>query len=419
MVSNLSPPDDHRPVDEPATEPADGAVPPRPVDQQPTVFEPAARSIDSNDPFSGAIIPALTRDRWWIVPIVAVLIYGPIEKFLLPALQGYFTIGGPLRTWRPDLEALQTGFLGFPAIYAFYAWSSCSIPALLRSLHSGRLFVDEHRYAQLLLEAQGRWWWFTRVHWTIISFVLAAGLTFGLFGLYLWDFDDPKPVDLWFKEGGMFAKWVAMLLLFPVLYAAAQVLIREVILARTLRTVWRELHRDLRLHSKRDDVGGLNELAAHVTKLILLVTSVFVTFAMASALPALREEQVGDFIGVIVMIWVVYLVMVPGIFAALVWPAHRAMQRQRDDRLAEIAQRIDILTIGIEQAVERYRDDDRPRIRQDIADLEQLRQLHDWLAEDLATWPVPKVIRKQLTWSALLPVIATLVPLLFDYLLSA
>jgi hypothetical protein len=428
MVSDPSPTDRSVPTAELAPELADDHVTGtnRDVDGTiascgaptwPQVLEPAARSIDGNDLIARVILPwRLWPKHWWVVPLVAVVVYGPIEKFVLPALGGYLSLSGQLKDWRPDLEALQTGFIGFPAIYAFYAWSSVCIPKLLRSLHEGGLFVDKGRYTEHLLTAQERWWWFTRLHWTIVGLVVAGGLTFGLFGAYLWDFDDPKPVDLWFKDGGMLAKGVAMGLLFPVLYAGTQILIRESVLAWTLRSVWRDLGPDLRLRSKRDEVGGLRELAGHVTRLIWLVASVFITFAMASALPALRDEQVGDFVAVIVVMWLIYLLMVPGIFVALVWPAHRAMQRQRDERLAQVAARIDRLTTGIEQTVHEYHDDDRPSLRQDIADLEQLRQLHAWLAEDLATWPVPKVIRKQLTWSALLPIGSTLVPLLIDYL---
>ena len=287
----------------------------------------------------------------------------------------------------------------------------------MRSLHDGKLFADEKSYERLISNAQERAWWFTSGWWTAISAVAAAGLTFGLFGLHLWDFDDPKPVDLWFKEGGMFAKWVAMLLLLPVMYMAVQVLIREVILAWTLRKVWKDLGHTLLLHSKKDDVGGLEKLADHVSKLILLVTAVFIIFAMASALPALREEQVGDFVGWIIVIWVIYLVLVPGIFAGLVRPAHRAMRRQRDNRLAEVADRIDKLTVHIEQEVRDYDDDDRASIRRDIADLERLRQLHGWLEEDLPAWPVAGIIRKQLKWSALLPIVSTAIPLFIEYVL--
>lgn len=404
------PPDDTAPEDTDIGDAPDRLLP-RPI------LEERVRSIDGNDPVARLVFPGrLWPTHWWVVPLIAFVIYGPVEKLLIPALQGYLSIGGPLKSWRPDLEAMQTGFIGFPVIFAYYAWASARIPRLFRSLHEGELFRNEHRFLETLADVEGRWWWFNRPIWSVVSVIVAGGLAVGLFGWYMWDYDDPKPVPPWFMEGGTLAKVIAVTLLFVVFYLAVRIIATEWILAKTLRRLWDDPEMDLRLWSKRDEVGGLEDLAQHVTNLIWLVASVFVTVALASALPALREEEVGRFVVVIVIIWVCYLVIVPAILAGLIWPAHRAMRRQRDARLAGIADRIDARTIEVEAALPKAQRGDRVAIRDDIEYIDHLRRLYDWLAEDLATWPVPKILRQQLAWSTLVPFAVTFAPLLLDYL---
>lgn len=366
-------------------------------------------AVDAWDPVSRLIRDRLGWD-WPQVWFFALLIYGPLEKLLIPYLGGYLVLGTNVRGWRPDVEALLTGFVEFPFFWAFYLWTGRGIGVLFTSLARNKSFADEQRYAAFRDRAQSafdRWWW------TLISFVLAIVVVL-LMHLVNWKPDAPIPP--WFIDGGSPARLLSLFLIGCVAYALAQILIREILTIVWLRRLWNELGDQLVVHPYHADrAGGLGAIGQHAANFAVFVMMVLLFVIMATLLPTIRDADVPIQLWspLIVVVWALCFTLIPAIFFMLIWPPHKTMSRVCSARL-------NVLSAEIEEqlrAAEASATTDQVQLPQLLEKVTQLKALHGTLQSDLPDWPINARIRTQLRFSSLLPVVYSLITLALDRLL--
>lgn len=364
--------------------------------------------VDAWDPVARVIRDRLGWD-WPQVWFFALLIYGPIEKLLLPYLGAYLVLGANVRGWRPDVEALLTGFVEFPFFWAFYLWTGRGIGNLFMSLARNKSFADEQRYAAFLSRAQAafdRWWW------TLLSFAL-AGLVVLLMQFVNWAPDAPVPP--WFIDGGVRARAISLLLIGCVAYVLAQILIREILTIVWLRRLWNEMGDQLVVHPYHADrAGGLGAIGQHAANFAAFVMMVMLFIIMATLLPTIRTPgaAIQLWSPLIVLVWTLYFTITPSIFFMLIWPPHKTMSRACSVRL-------NALSAEIEQQLrdaEASATSDQSKLPDLLSRINNLKALYSTLKDDLPDWPINARIRMQLRFSTLLPVIYSLITLALDLL---
>jgi len=245
------------------------------------VVTPELFPFDAGDPVARFLRDRLRGD-WPHLLIFSFLIYGPVEKLILPAIGGYLVLGPDVRMWRPDLESMLTGFVWFPFFFAFYLWSGSDIANVFRRLSQNGSLANRDRYAQFtqtVYTVMSRWWWW------VLGFVIAVGLVL-LAHFELWKKGaNPPP---WFGDL-LLPRVVSLVLVGCVGYVVSQILIREWLALVWWRRMWRDLKGDLVLHPFHpDEACGLGAFGRHAIGIshLLLVMTLFVF--MGSVLPSLR-----------------------------------------------------------------------------------------------------------------------------------
>jgi len=364
--------------------------------------------VDAWDPVARFVRDRLNWD-WPQVWLAAFLIYGPLEKLLLPAIGGYLVLGNDLRAWRPDIEALLTGFVEFPFFLAFYIWTSRGIGELFTSLARNHSFRDEQRYAQFMDRAAAsfdRWWW------TALSGLLGL-LAVAVMQFLVWAPDVPVPP--WFAPGGAAARVVSLTLIGGVAYAVATIMVRELLTLVWLQRLWTELGDDLQIRPYHADrAGGLGAIGQHAIAFASFVLMLALFIVMATLLPSLRSPDVPLRLWspVIALIWILYLCIVPTIYFILIWPPHDVMQQVRAARVNRVAGQIDRQLESVEDTAAAGQGE----LGEPLKRIEQLKAVYTILKEDLPAWPINARIRGQLSLSVLLPIGYSLLTLTLDWL---
>jgi hypothetical protein len=332
------------------------------------------------------------------------LVYGVLEKLVLPMASGYFHLGGHPSTWRPDIEALVNGFVFVPTIFAAYIWQIDGVRKVLAGFLRPESFSDEEAFDEFVAKVTK---WFHRERWWLLAVVVAIGGTL-VQGLWLWNPDNPVPVPPWWEEGEPLSRVVALCLAPLLWYVAAQIVIGELRLAWTLRLQWQQLGRSFRAGSGQDD-AGVAALSRHIGILTTIGTIVLLNLIIGALLPQLRATAASpDVTQWLVIIWTAYLIVVPGITLALIWPAHTAMSRAKDERIGAITARVMAELALAESSVEADTSI-APRLER----IEETRNLRALLHKELARWPLPNPVRS-VSWSAVVPLSLSVLTTVLD-----
>lgn len=363
-------------------------------------FEPEADPTRFPDPVADLV------KRARITPALAFLIgvgiYGVGEKILLPLLQGYFHVGGDMATWRPDIEALVNGFIFFPTLLAAYVWQIDGTHQVFVQFARGESFADKRRFEDFMRRATP---WFDRPWWILSTVLALVGVAVAHW--WLWDAEHPKPVPPWWESGEPLSRVVALVLMLPAWYCTAQIILGQVRLAWALRRLWREVGSSYQPVS-RNRTSGVNSLSRNVSILTTVGAVVLLNVILGLLLPQIRDtDATPDFFLWAVIIWAAYLVAVPGITLALLWPAHVIIDERRGERIELVVRAIDARYASAEVQLR----DSKPAA--EIEELGQLRSLRDWLEQDLSSWPLPEPLRA-VAWSTVVPISLTVLTIVLD-----
>lgn len=358
------------------------------------------------DRFSDPVADLLDRIglTWGRVWLLALAVYGVGEKIVLPAALGYLELSGPTSNWRPDVEALVSGFVFAPAMLAAYRWQVDGAHQIFVEFARGESFDDERAFRRFQAKASG---WFARPWWILSLVVAVVGVLIQQF--WLWDPDNPKPVEPWWTEGGITPRVVALVLGAPLWFATSQIVIGQLRLGHILSRLWTDLRDHYRLISL-GRFGGIRSLSANLTVLTSIAAIVFLNIVLGVLLPEMRRSQATpDFLRWALLIWSTYMLIVPGIAIFLLWPAHRTMEKAKEDRIGSVAAAIDRLLWRTEEDVKQQRSLDP----EEIDELERLHELRDWLESDLPIWPLPKPARA-VSWSTVIPIALTVLTIVLE-----
>lgn len=239
--------------------------------------------VDAWDPVARFIRDVLGWD-WLRLWFFAFLVYGPVEKLLLPYLGGYLHLGGTIYEWRPDLEALLNGFVEFPFFFAFYLWTGRGISELFVSLARNNSFRDGASYAEFSARVRRD---FDRWGWSVLSFVV-SGIAVVAMHRVMWAPDAELPP--WFGDEQTYPRLLSLFLIGGVAYAVAQIVIREILAVKWLRRLWREMGGEVVIHPYHPDgAGGLGAVGRHAVSLAYFILMFMLFILMGTLLPSLRE----------------------------------------------------------------------------------------------------------------------------------
>jgi hypothetical protein len=347
----------------------------------------------------------LGRVKWWQAFLFALLVYGIGEKILLPHYQGYFHVKGDISTWRPDVRALFEGFVSLPTIYAAYIWQTGEVRNLLRGFARAGSFANRAAFDAFVEDVRS---WLGRDRWWLISAVLAVGALLWQ-DLVWWNPDHPIPAAPWFQAGEPLARNVGLVLSLPFWYFVIQIAIREARLAWTLKQLWERLGPSFVL-TGRGQTSALAALGRHISIMITISAVVFVNLVLGFLEPQIRGIAVSSDIRLwVIGIWVAYLVVIPGVILALVWPAHKVMAHRKAERIRRINREIESGFVNIESGL----DGADEAITATVERLDGLRRLREWLEADLPKWPVGHILRTA-SWSTVVPLALSALAFVLD-----
>jgi hypothetical protein len=365
--------------------------------------------VDAWDPLARFVRNRLHWE-WPQFLLFTFLIYGPIEKLVIPAIGGYLHFGGNLTQWIPDVEALLTGFVEFPFFFAYYLWTGHGISEAFVCLARNRSFADETRYQLFLRRAQAafdRWWW------SVVG-VGVACVAILLAHFVLW-----SPIALvppWFGAHNTFHRVLSLTLIGFVAYAVSQIVIRELLAITLLRMLWKQLGNDLVVHPYHaDDAGGLGAIGQHAVSLAYFVMMVMLFIIMGALLPSVRglsNFSLDIWSPLLILMWVLYLIFVPLSFGLLIWPPHLAMRMARETRLNALSAQLDERLAAAQESAAT----DRSKLPAILKQVDQLKAMRMLLLEDFPTWPVNAQIRSQLRLSSIFPIAYSALTYVIDLL---
>lgn len=246
-----------------------------------------AFSADAGDPVA-AFLRRHLHANWPQLLIVAWIIYGPLEKLVLPGLGGYGNLSGDVTAWLPDLESMLTGFVEFPLFFGFYLWSGGDIANVFQRLYENECFTSEVRYLEFVRRVYTV---FARARWWILG-ILIAVVTVLAVQFILWNPNARHVVTPWFevKRGPLLLpRAVSLVLVGVVAYVVSQILIRETLAIIWWRRLWREPGNHLVLHPYHpDDAAGLGAIGRHAIGVSYCLLGMTLFVLMASLVPSLR-----------------------------------------------------------------------------------------------------------------------------------
>ena len=174
-----------------------------------------------------------------------------------------------------------------------------------------------------------------------------------------------------------------------------------------LRRLWRDVGSSYQPVS-RNRTSGVNSLSRNVSILSTVGAVVLLNVILGLLLPQIRDtDATPDFFLWAVIIWTAISSSVPGITLALLWPAHVAIDERRDERIEHIVRAIDARYASAEAKLR------ASKPAPEIEELAQLRNLRDWLEQDLSSWPLPEPLRA-VAWSTVVPISLTVLTIVLD-----
>jgi hypothetical protein len=363
--------------------------------------------VEAADPLARLIRSRLGWD-WPQLAVVAFLIYGPIEKLVIPAIGGYLALQDGVTHWVPDVEALLTGFVEFPFFWAFYLWTGQGITELFVSLDRNHSWRDPVRYAAFVDRA---WRAFDHRWWAAISLAFGAAAA-ALIHFVAWGPGTRAPP--WFGQDNTPHRVLALLLIGLVAYAVAQIVIREVLVIDLLDRLWHELGDCLEIHPYHpDDAGGLGAVGQHAVNVSYFVMMVMLFIVMGTLLPDLRAGTVAGvsfWSPLILLMWVLYLTLVPLSFVLLLWPPHRLMLAERERQMRPISVRLDAQLAAAQQSAQ----GDPGQLPTLLKTIEDLQATRDLVLRDFPSWPINSQVRYQLRLSSLVPAAYTVLTVVLE-----
>ncbi len=381
------------------------------------VLDEDSFSFDTRDPLARFLKDVLRLD-WVKLFFLALLIYGPVEKLIIPAMGGYLNLGGSIREWTPHIEALLTGFVEFPFFLAFYVWTGRGIAKMFISLLHNESFADSKRYLAFIQQVQAA---FNQSRWSVISVIL-AGVVVLLMHWVVWGPDSVVPP--WFGDR-LYARLLALVLIGLVAYAVAQTVIREILTLRWLQRMWHELGDDLVVHPYHaDGAGGLGAIGQHTAFFFYFVMVLMLFIVMATILPSLLEIppvagettltlRIRFWSPLVIVIWVLYFLIVPPIFYLLTWPPHQTMRWFRDVRLNKVSSQLDEQLNVAEVSII----NNHSALRDTLGEIKNLKESHTIFLEDFPTWPISSETRRLLSFTSVVPTAYSLLAVMVDLLL--
>jgi hypothetical protein len=215
----------------------------------------------------------------------------------------------------------------------------------------------------------------------------------------------------WFGSNNVFQRILALVLIGCVAYVVSQIVIRELLAVILLRVLWRTMGDRLVIHPYHpDDAGGLGALGQHAVNFAYFLLVVMFFIVVGSLLPTLRgvpQTSLNPWNPLLILLWGLYLTLVPLSFWFLMWPAHQAMCRARNVRLKAISRKLDERLTALKAAWA----SDQAGVSDIMKQIDSLKAVRTLLQEDFPAWPVNTQIRRQIRISTIIPVAHSLLTL--------
>ena len=377
--------------------------------------------VDTKDPVARFLTNRLGLD-WHAVLLIALFIYGPLEKILIPNVAGYHPeFSSPMRTWIPDIQALVTGFVVFPFVFAYYIWSGRGIGRVFERLKHAKIFRDPGQFERFWTRAHRS---FSHNGWWIVALVVALGaMAFWQFAVWSPHAAVPPWFDLVYKpppssspKGDLghfvyeyrlrpFGRGLSIFLIGCFAYALVQVVVREALTLYWLTRLWDDMEDDIVVQPyHHDNAGGLGAVGEHAVHLSAFVAVVLLFIVMGSFLPALRVPTQGVTFdapkvvdGSLVGTWIVYFAFLGSAIRPLFMRPHELMCHARDIHVGVVSKELNELIERQQEAVSKGSD----KLESISKRIDELKKVRSQIIEDVPVWPFTMELRIQLGLTSL------------------
>lgn len=208
------------------------------------------------------------------------------------------------------------GYIVFPSVWAFFAWTDQAPQRMLRDLRQEGVVTEGAGFAE---ENKAAYPGFSRRSWT---FLYAVGALLVLAGSYsLWS-NPPahEPGTAYYIRIHLPSTVVLWFMLWLILWRVTEAILALDRTFRTGKVCLRPFH--------SDHVGGFGALKRYTREFLFFVGFVFFGLLIDLLQTKSIRQEPRDVI-LLVYIWA-FVLLVPALFWGTLWPSHTAMSRERD-----------------------------------------------------------------------------------------
>jgi len=364
------------------------------------------------DPVAHWIRSKLLRDVRLLWILWGLVLFFVLDKVLLPIAVGSWNIDGGVRSWCPDLEALQVGLISFPFLSFYFLRLDHTLAEIWDGLASTGVFPDDEfqRIRGKASEAMASWWW------TGASLLLTvAGGLLAYFELWQrklpWWGGGPVPADWWgpdwlYDTFAWSQRVLAVLLVCYISYALAQIVLREFGTMYQLHRLLHDLGKAIEVRPFHpDDAGGFGAIGQHTARFTacLLILGLFIV--MGSLLPFFRSEEAAAIVNTrLFWSWILYLSVLLLVYRYFIHEPHSCMTNARDRAVLKITEQI-------EELLKRKNTGSR---EDDAEQLSALKDLREWNMKNWPRWPIRAPLRRYLEVAVVLPALPSIARTAYD-----
>jgi hypothetical protein len=380
---------------------------------------------------------ALTRSGKlanWQITLAMVLLTAAVT-FGIGAILSYVVYADValIRVFDPEhlFFALATHLVFLPIVWIIYLWQPRGIVDTLDSLRSQSVIPDAEtaQFEELCQTCRARMnWWGLPILAIAVVVVLVALQTILVFPAQMDSLGRPY---FWFYNKACYYLLFTLAWMFTY-YATAMVVLKGVLSLATCNYVFRTLRIDVHpLHP--DGAGGLGAIGRLAARYGLIGIAIGI---MAAAITADRVLLgLGWAYPDAFALYALYVIITPTALILPMWSAHERMVEARDHLLEQVSAQFETLlrdprppaTLpvaaglsvelpGYEVVLRRKAGPDNTTMDVE-GNLEKLEARHRLIKDTYPTWPIPSHLFRNLSITALLPLVTSLMGILADVLI--
>ena len=340
--------------------------------------------------------------------LVAMLIFGVIERTAVPLIGGYFYQNSNPVALADTWTSFVQNFIIAPTYWAYYVWLNSSLFTLFSALTASEVITisEQERACAWRKKVEAS---FSSKKTAIVAIFLAICFSLGVV------YSINITIMPWFARGGLAHRLFASLTTIIQYYILAWILVRQVIVAYWNNDFFKNFSNDIVIQSHHPDhAGGFGILGTCASKLSLVVLASGSALMIGTLILSLAQTSYSIWFISLVILWVLYIIMVPASFGLLILPAHNAMKNYKYKLLLDLSHKIQAELLAVQNELT-LDDTMLPIVKSRI---DGFQSMYKFINDSMPVWPFGSTIFRRFTITSLVPIISFLASLAIDYFLK-